>query len=258
MVSDNWKEYAFGFYHFDGGNPNASLWISGIEPGGSLGWTEFERLLQGKDKFTWRDKNGKVITCWNDNYLGGYEGQISLHHKITGKLLMSVYHDGDIFDERQVEAYCRKRLYRSDGECFRMNFYPLNRSSVDAEWGKNMVDVTGLDSADEYYAWYREDMFPKMKAFFNTYATNVKVILAAGATFGCEFVQLFDVTLPSWNIRHELGRNNRKYVYEEKTAQGATFLLSPALTGQGRGVLGNDNQSIQALASLVREKLQLH
>jgi hypothetical protein len=256
-TDQNWKDYARGLCYCEGGNPNAELWICGIEPAGVMTVAQFNSLWQNMVKYVWTDSNGRTFTCWNDNVVRDLISQFDLHSKIVAKILMSVYEEGDPDNEVEVDNYCRTRLYRQDGMCYRLNLYPLNNPREEDGWNEEKRIVTGFESDEEYRVWCKQNVFPRISERLNEYRASVKILLAAGRNNKDTFAAIFQANGTHIDdIRLNPNSIRGKYVDIWKPEQGMNLVVCPAISGRYGTGLNNDIVARNNIAEIIRKLLR--
>ena len=242
-VSPNFQQYALSYSGMDGGNPDAPLWICGIEFGGELA---------GENQFTQADK----IPCWTDasreasinkakatgNRQDGYK--MWPFCRLASKLTVAVM-SGDISEWRQ-HYYSDSEQKGYCGACgcnFSLNLYPINfRRIGDAGWNDDLRCGTGFASRHHYRAWCVEHRFRWLQKLMSNHKPSAVVCCAAAETRD-DFARAFCGRSPQdWSKPFstlDRGRKRLSFFKLNGIVDGTTVWIVPFL-GQG-GLLRDDD-----------------
>lgn len=171
-------EYALGFNDFDGGNPEAEIWICGIEPGGLLP----DNLTYNESR---KDNNG--LPYWDESYRATLKNEhlnVWFFEQRVVKLLLEL----NKIQTSNIEEFIQNELYDEQGACFKINLYPLNcfRLSV---WTKNHIRLSGFEDKDNYYQWCRQYRFARLTELVQRF--NPSVLICTGKNVWDDFILAF-------------------------------------------------------------------
>jgi hypothetical protein len=177
-MKPNFKEWACSLSGCDGGNPEAEIWICGIEPG--LENNDYYKkklpieINKGKysppEKYDWKDK---IEGSGKSNY---GRNIAKLYSAIKGK-------KGDNYIE--VIKTC------SGSEIFKMNLYPIPfRNTDDREWENyGLKELTGFDDKYSFQTWCTLHRFPAIANLLKD--KNPKLIIGTGISYLRDFFLFF-------------------------------------------------------------------
>jgi len=244
-VNKEFADWAVGFSGFDGGNPSAPVWISGIEWGGD------DKPVLWPKEFTFRNEEGEHIPCRNEEYRAKYPNYLSYRFdQKVAKLLVNLF--GKQVGCNDYKSYMEQYLYTENGHCFRLNLYPLNApKSNDELWTKDYYELTGFPTNILYWAWCTENRFPFLKQLMEKYSP--KVIIGTGSTFRRDYILAFAESSMIFTGNPTPSIQNSKFTVEEVvTNYGKTRLLITPFFGQG-GIMADSG--IDGLATIINQFL---
>jgi hypothetical protein len=245
IVNKEFADWAVGFSGFDGGNPAALIWISGIEWGGD------DKPILWPNEYTFQDEEGKYIPCRNERYRVKYPNYLSYRFdQKVAKLLVNLF--GEQVGCNDYKDYMEQYLYTENGHCFRLNLYPLNApKSNDELWTKDYYELTGFPTKILYWAWCTENRFPFLKQLVEKYSP--KVIIGTGSTFRRDYILAFaEPSLIFTRNRIENIQSTKFNVEMVTTNSGKTNLLITPFFGQG-GIMSDSG--IDGLAMIINQFL---
>jgi len=170
-----------------GGNINSKLWFCGIEWTDWIDWTNLEvaykiqsELFPNKGHFIkYKDKEVEIPFVTEEWEKKNPLRKSQFDQKIA-KILLSYL--GKHWDKRNkynfehYHNYMQNRLYRIDGDIFKLNLYPLDKQKL-STWDVKMSQRTGCITAFEYYAKCIEYRFPLIKSLTDKYSPDVVVCI---------------------------------------------------------------------------------
>jgi len=175
----------------EGGNVNASLWFCGIE------WGEWGES-RNKDNiqnglFQNQNKIPSVTNKWMEN------NNITLSNSFDSSIAKIVLswkgkkwlNDDNSVNEKIISCYSigeEAKLYRSDGDTFKLNLFPLAAKSVPT-WTEEHYTKTGCFLKSEYYGKCIEHRFPQLLELKGV--STPKVIVCIGRGFINEYKYAF-------------------------------------------------------------------
>lgn len=181
MINDDFIKWAKGYSGFDGGNPNAGIWLCGIEWGGHQ--TEDIEALK-KDFLT---DVSEIPYGYDDHYK-------NLEYPYNYKFLkiMATVKGIDFLVNGDNSKNIKKILtnFNNSEKCFtynsnylKLNIFPLQfKEDRDNLWTEVYQEATGLETKDEYRKWCLEkgrlELFQKM-----INKSHPKLIITSGTSY---------------------------------------------------------------------------
>jgi hypothetical protein len=215
-------EWACSLSGCDGGNPDAKIWLSGIEWGG-VDKSYYQNLHQeiSKGKYT-----PSGLYDWKDSLTYPYGRNVAK--------LIAVIQGKDIGEYRQFANKC------NGSEIFKMNLYPIAfRNTDDALWKKYGLDaITGFEEKHLFKTWCFLHRFPAVAALAKQ--KNPKVIICTGLSYLTDFFVCFASgigtetpintdTIPPPN--QSSNQYSRRF-YWAKLVNGTALFVVPFFSGQ--------------------------
>jgi hypothetical protein len=239
MANKAFEKWAAGFSGCDGGNPNGSIWICGIEFGLGHDLTQLRRNIHCVDASR---PPSLEDADWSECELRSFP---SLQYNCKAlKLLCAL--DGRYTSHR--EFYHAERCFRRDSNYFKLNLYPIGfRNTSDRNWTEWHAEETGLENRSEYLRWCHEHRFQAMRDWVDQF--KPKLIICTGKTRCFEFFSAFGA---QWESRHTDETTGKQIVYSTANA-GKTFVAVIYFLG-GRYGLNSDLQILDT----GRKLKQLH
>lgn len=182
-----YQKYLAGYNGCDGGNPNAPIWICGIEPG--LSRQEFnsnDYLFRVAD-FDYFLDNCIEIPYRGEKFFQKYQNEYSkwTFDQIVAKILC-------LIETNPIKDYKRylRELYSRNGKCFKINLYPLKKFRANdwlEEYRKNF-----FDNINAYWSWCQKKRFPFFKEQIKKYSSELtKILICTGLSFKDQFIGAF-------------------------------------------------------------------
>lgn len=219
-MTDNtdFDRYVTSWSGCDGGNPNAELWICGIEHGGESD-KEVKWMPEPEPNF------------WGPEFKKHHPDYLTWpYHQKVAKLMIAI--DSLRKDPKRIPSldsykkYMEEKLYAKDGECFKLNLFPLPSPSVnDPTWSVIYKDNPFLSNKHDY----REYCLKRRAVFFKEQRAHYrpKVIIGTGKGFQNEFAMAFGFSGTPEPV--ELADKRCGYIY---TDEGCTLIVSPFFGGR--------------------------
>lgn len=248
VSKEDLEAYLSSWAGCDGGNPKG-IWICGIEYGG-----EVANLREAIGHYEESSRDSAVPAGWNDAYREKYKGEYLTwrYHQKVAKLMLALRafeggENADISAMSNFRDYMRNELYRSDGETFKLNLYPLSSPSVNSpKWNSAYHSNPILSSKSGYYDLCSGARFD----FLRNKRKKIKprLIIATGKSAQLQFVQAFgfdrdkchSVFVETPSARREC------CIYQDADS---TLLVTPFLGGR-HGL--NSNKLLLELARIIR------
>lgn len=223
---EDFAKWALQYQGFDGGNPNTELWFCGIEYGGAGDPTKTQFIDDiPNDWVEWQDDKGYRIPFFTPR---DKNGDLDDEMKVDGPFALAQSKIAAQYYGRPINTW--RKLAGKDGECFKMNLYPVAfNSHDDSLWKKVHFEKTGFISKSEYKTWNLNNRFPKLKQLVNTY--QPKVFICFGQSLKSEFLtafcdnddQIFE-DLPEIDIGNKADKSNR-VLFHRRINGGKTLLM---------------------------------
>lgn len=172
-LSQEFIDWACSLSGCDGGNPDADIWVSGIEWGG--GDTNYYQKL------------GQEISAGKYSPSAAYDWQDSLTYPYGRNVakLIAVIKGKDISHYRQFAAEC------TGSEIFKMNLYPIAFSNTnEALWKQFGLDsITGFEEKQLFKTWCFFNRFPTIAKL--TKDKKPRIIIGTGISYLTDFFVCF-------------------------------------------------------------------
>lgn len=229
------------FAGVDGGNPDADLWICGIEHGGAL--EDLGTKLQPEPH------PGAWTPEFRADHPDFYRWQ---YHQKVAKLLIALEAllSGDDanpdLSPHAYRPYMAEKLYVEGGRNFKLNLFPLASPYVRSDaWAQAYRSHPYLEDKSTYYQRCREKRFPFFRQIRAQHAP--KVIIGTGVTFKDAFASAFgfDGQPDEFVLSTSDPVARRCFRYQE---EGAALYVTPFLGGP-HGL--NSNALITELARVI-------
>jgi len=224
-IPENFRNWACSYSGCDGGNPDADIWLCGIEWGGGSQGDYYSDSLPAEikagtvtleeSKFDWKD---------SVSYTYG---------RSFAKLFTAI-------KEKPVADYKDLALNTWDGsELFKLNLYPIAFDSTDhALWNENrMANLTGFDEKNLFQTWCFMNRFP----FFSKLRAEKKpkLIICTGVSYLRDFFVCFGGTQDNnGHIEYddivpmfETNKASTRRYYWVKLDEDTTLVVIPFFSG---------------------------
>lgn len=226
-LPSGFREWACSFSGCDGGNPDADIWLSGIEWGGDGGEDYYERRLPD-------EVSRGAVELKTDPYCWEQHNRYKFG-KSTAKLVAAIH-------GYSVERY--QELFQdgiwNGSEIFKLNLYPIAFTSTDPKlWSKTKMDkYTGFKDKNLYQLWCNFNRFPAFAEHRNK--QSPKLVIGVGVSYLREFVTCFGGAkvpvnrIDFFEIEPRSERNKRtarRRVYWVKVAPTTMLVVIPFYTG---------------------------
>ena len=235
-LDENFIKWACSFSGCDGGNPDAKIWVSGIESGLKDSSEYYTKRLPAEIEVG--EYNPSTTNhSWKDALTYPYGRSLAkLHLAIIG--------------EKNLPYKEISRV--SDGsEIFRTNLYPIAFNSTKSElWKQNGLDrLTGFQEKHLFKTWCFFNRFPAISRIVEK--KPPKLIIGTGVSYLTDFFACYAGSLNSDNIINvgELKTKNR-YYYWARIGKGTTLVVIPFFSSQS-GL--NSNELLQEMGEKIRE-----
>lgn len=250
-IPEAFKEWACSFSGCDGGNPQGSIWVSGIEWGFGKERketpAEYEHRLEEYYK-----ELGNEISKGSYSPSQKYDMKNELSYQF-GQKLAKIY---SAIKGLKTEAYKDVAQGCNGSEIFKLNIYPIAfPTEYDALWEKyGLPKITGLASKHIYRTWCFLHRFPFISEQVNEY--KPKLIIATGITYLTDFVVCFAGTggveeIIKDTIASQPGADqSTRTFYWTKVNNITTLVVIPFLGGQS-GL--NSDYLLQRFGERIRE-----
>ena len=241
---DKIRDYLASYRGIDGGNPNAPVWICGIEHGGKSdkgvpdlsaesnpgSWTEqFKQKFKDFSTWPYHQKVAKLMVALRRNHPGSDQ-----HDSVDG-----------------WRKYLAEELYVLEGETFKLNLFPLaSPRDNDDKWFDDYGARIGMTIKDEYRELCRGARFDFLRRLREHH--RPRLVLGTGRMYRNDFANAFGFsgTRPEqMDIR--FGNASREcFVYRD---EDGTLVVCPFFGGRN-GV--NSHGLIWELSRLLRLELE--
>lgn len=210
----------------DGGNPDARVWICGIEHGG--GFDDIKELVTEKslksiEEAFWdkefREKNPKYST-WPYN-------------QKVAKLMLAINQycyssNGQPICLDGYKEYMENMLYTKSGDSFKLNLFPFSSPSVsDSRWRDSYTIESLCGNRDEYRKLCSQKRFVEFSKLRDE--RKPKVIIGTGITQSDNFLKAFGFRQYQKSEQWELSHNRKCHVYKDDSG---ALVVSPFFGGR--------------------------
>jgi len=241
ITYSKFSEWATSFSGCDGGDPNAKVWLSGIEWGG------------GDDEAYYGDKLPREIGNGSYQPPKRYDWKDSLTYPY-GRSFAKLY---AAMQGRDVASY--REIGDYDGsEVFKLNLYPIAfRNTDDQLWRKHGLErLTGFKDKYLYQAWCMLHRFPAFSEKLREHSPEI--IIGTGVTCLSEFFLCFgrhmgrEERIQSTQVSSENGGNTQeRTIYWSKISDKTHLFVIPFFSGAG-GL--NSDELLQKTGDLIRSE----
>jgi hypothetical protein len=234
QIPEKFKSWACSLSGCDGGNPEADIWICGIEWGGNNTTDYYQNKLR-------KEIEAGVYFPENNSYPWEETFEYPFG-KSFGKLYAGIY-------KLPLDNY-QEEILRLEPDVFKLNLYPIAFRSTDYSlWHENGLDeLTGFETKDLFKTWCFLNRFPAYSKLVRKY--NPKLIIGTGTSYLVDFFQCFALNnLSSMLFRSELDVDGKKYYFYHATLDNGTLLVViPSFARPG----GNSNALILQMGDRIR------
>lgn len=228
MINEKFEEWACSLSGCDGGNPDASTWLCGIEWGGGGESDEQNEKYYGTT-LPREIAEGRVEA--NSEYNWQHEQKYPY-----GKSVAKLY---AAYRGHKIDDYENFLKSLDNSELYKLNLYPIAFQHTGYDlWTKyGMETVTGLQSKELYRIWCFFNRFPEFAK--RVHHHRPELIICTGVTYLIDFFACFagNSDLASQIQVDEIEpisptnrRSNRKY-YWVKLKSGTTLAVIPFFSG---------------------------
>jgi hypothetical protein len=223
VLKKEFIQWASSLSGCDGGNPNAGIWLSGIEWGGAD--ENYYKTLRHEISQVKYTPSG--LYDWPESLTYPYGRSVAK--------LVAAINGNNVTTYREFAARC------NGSEIFKMNLYPIAfRNTDDALWKKNRLDnITGFEEKYLFKTWCFLHRFPAIAKLAKQ--KNPKVIIGTGITYLTDFFVCFasgigiETPINSVEIPPEKSKSSnqspRKF-YWAKLSNGTVLFVIPFFSGQ--------------------------
>jgi len=250
-ISSKFRDWACSLSGCDGGDPNARIWLSGIEWGyakdSSQSESDYEEAVSKyyREELPAEIENGKYTPC--ESYI--WEDHLTYRFGQSAAKLVTAINGGDVEDYQQVSSLGR------NASLFKLNLYPIAFRYVNDElWKKYRIDeITGLESKEIYRAWCFLNRFPAIASIVEKHSP--KLIIGTGITYLVDFLSCFSGKGGSGDIHQEEiqasvedARSTRRFYWSKINDGRTTLAVVPFFSGPN-GL--NSNYSLQEISKRI-------
>lgn len=227
----------------DGGNPEADIWVSGIEWGGG----DEKYYSELPDHIN----EGEHIPA------GRYDWKDSLTYTYGRNVAKLV----SVIKGKNVEEYQEYANNAKGNELFRLNLYPIAfRNTDESLWKHYRLDkITGFEEKELFRTWCFLNRFPAI-AKIVAEQKKPKIIIGTGVSYLTDFFSCFagkngikthihTAKIPSDSSKPS-NQYQRRY-YWAHMDNGSTLYVIPFFSGQ-YGL--NSNYLIQQMGEIIRDQ----
>jgi hypothetical protein len=240
-LDENFIKWACSLSGCDGGNPDAEIWVSGIEWGFKDDSSNYytKELPEQIRKGAYEPKSKQYP--WENSFTYSYGRSLAkLYCAIKG---------GDVRDYKKIADEKDKH------ELFKTNLYPIAFNSTDPELWKRykLNETTGFDEKYLFKTWCFLHRFPAISKMVQK--ESPKLIIGTGISYLNDF---FACYAGSTNIDTainvvELSRTKKRKYYWAKLSNETTLVVIPFFSSQS-GLNSDDllqemGEEIRALVS---------
>jgi hypothetical protein len=248
MINKDFEKWAKGYSGFDGGNPNAKIWLCGIEWGGNQ--TENLEDLQkdfqndvSKIPMGYDNHNENLDFPYNYKFLkvmAAAKGIDFLANGSDSKKIKQILKD---FNDKE-------KHFTKESNYLKLNIFPLQfQEDKNSLWTKVYKDATGFETKNEYRKWCLEK--GRFELFQNMIRESApSLIITTGSTSRNYYIEAFgfkDFELQSRNLKYDTTKNIY-YAYDYD--KDIMFLNIPFL---GRPL--NSNKILMEVGELIANDL---
>ena len=238
------RNYMASYRGIDGGNPNAPVWICGIEHGG--------KSDRGIPDISPEARPGS----WTEEFKKEFPDFSSWpYHQKVAKLMVALRRSkpgadphGSVDGWRQ---YLAEELYVLEGETFKLNLFPLaSPRDNDDKWFEDYGARIGMTIKDDYRALCRGARFDFLRGLREHH--RPRLVLGTGRTYREDFAAAFGFagrSCEQMDVRFGSARREC-FVYRD---EDGTLVVCPFLGGRN-GV--NSHGLIWELSRLLRSELE--
>jgi hypothetical protein len=249
QISENFRNWACSLSGCDGGNPDADIWVCGIEWGGNRTEDYYQNDLRKEIEA------GAYIPEAEYNW----EEQLKYRYGISFAKLYTAIYGHDVGADLSY-------LSNKEHKVFKLNLYPIPFRNTDASiWNKyNLKKTTGINDKFSYAIWCQLNRFPAISNFINgtdsdneSIIYSPKIIIGTGISYASDFLQCFASGNLSQGVRLaniEANGEKREYFYgylDKLRPDGKRTLIvvTPFLSGR-YGL--NSNALLQEMGDKIR------
>lgn len=219
-LSDNFIKWACSLSGCDGGNPNAKIWLSGIEWGFRGDPSNYyanelpTEIAQGE----YKPKSQQYP--WEDSFVYPYGKSLAkLYYAIKG---------GDVKNYRKLADESDKH------ELFKTNLYPIAFNSVDPKLWKDykLNELTGFDEKHLFKTWCFLHRFPAISKMVSE--KSPKLIIGTGISYLTDFFACYagSTNIDTTINTGELTKTKKRQYYWAKLSNGTTLVVIPFFSSQ--------------------------
>ena len=212
MITEQFKNWACSLSGCDGGDPKATIWLSGIEWGG-----DDEKYYQELPE---EISKGEYVPPIK------YDWKEQLRHRFGMSLakLFSAIHGHDVSNYRNYAEGL------PGNELFKLNLYPIAFERTDRSlWRKyKLNEITGFEEKELFKAWCFINRFPAMSKRVQTY--KPKIIIGTGVSYLVDFFTCYASGQELKDVIHidSIGDRN---MYWAKIADNTHLFVVPFFSG---------------------------
>ncbi|WP_267221608.1 hypothetical protein [Dyella silvae] len=249
----NLQAYLKSYAGHDGGNPDAKVWVCGIEHGG--GPDDGDKAFDVSQL-----EPESVMSYWTpqfkqDHEKPGQEWKSWPYHQKVAKLMTAIESvQDDPTRSASVDGwrnYHLNHLYQPQGSSFKLNLLPLSvRSTSAADWAQTYGGVPEIATRKSYIQLCREVRFPELRSLKERHKPSV--IIGTGRTLRRLFAEAFGYNTSREEMKSIVdgSRSRTCSIYRD---QITTLVVSPFFDWRAHSM--NSDGLLEGLGKLVAEEL---
>lgn len=230
MLEQNFVDWACSLSGCDGGNPDAPVWISGIEWGfeeqkGEEGSRERYYAVNLKKEIERGAFTPKDRYDWNHNNTYRF-----------GKSVAKLY---TAIKGLEVQNYLNEIKKFSENDLFKLNLYPIAFSNTDEKLWKDykLAETTGFEHKYLFKTWCAQHRFPAISKIVAE--KKPKLIIGVGVSYLTDFFLCFAGSSDVRSTIKQINITDRIKLYYAKLGCDTTLVVVPFFSSQS-GLNSND------------------
>ncbi len=241
-MNENLNKWAYSFSGCDGGNPDAEIWLCGIEWGYEKA-TDNARENYYKNELPEEIMKGQHELNTNYNFFG--DESMSFPFNLAFSKLYSVIQSGDI------SAF---KNNTSTGNILKLNLSPIAfRKDDDGLWGESLVKATGFKTKADFVAYLKTlNRFTEI-----TIKHKPTLIVCIGNGYKDNFLSGFfgneKIELKCEAIKPESSNKNQNNRYIYHATHNGTLLIVTPFSTSSNGL--NSDHLLQSVGNRIKDLL---
>jgi uracil-DNA glycosylase len=241
-------ELARSFAGCDGGNVSAKLWVCGIEPYGEVVVLDDAQPHLSPYSTDWR-----YPPSWPEGFaanlnerLPAWEPGPGTYDTLLATLCWHIFRGAQTSDE-----YLMNRLYRANGDIFKLNLFPLPcQQDSQEQWTIIHQAISKCPRKEDYIQRSVENRRPFFRELIDRY--KPQVLLCTGLFRANRFRQTF-LTNPGAEPRDPIPVNDLQIERYRDEELAYTLLISPFLSNRNANLGG---RHLEEFAGQIRPLLE--